>query len=173
MFVCRHGILVRWVVIMLYSREVDDTLVIYDTPIIRVSRNVAPRACVLPVRGFIPSRTFGYLQSLGPGDLAIHLESDQGAVSPFSVHYTLYQVTSSGALLRIGVCGTALGDSSGGYYVVGRAGELGQPGLWVIRWEVRLTHHSMPQYVQQQFTVTSESTLASSRRSCRNRIQGW
>ncbi len=150
---------------MLYSYECDDTLVIFDTSIVRVLQNVVPKACLLPVKGLIPARTFSYLQPLGPGDLAIHFEDEQGPVSPVSVQYTLYQVTSSGALFRIGTCETALGNSFGDYYVVGCAGERGQPGLWVIRWEVQLTQHSTIQYVQQQFTVTSGS--------CRGRSQGW
>jgi hypothetical protein len=41
----------------------------------------------------------------------------------------------------------------GEYYVVGQAGEQGQPGQWLIRWEIQKTYSSPFQIVEQRYQV--------------------
>jgi hypothetical protein len=75
-------------------------------------------------------------------------------ISPFKVSYTLFMVTPSGQLTQVGPCNRtpAKGDI-GEFYVTGVAGDLGQPGLWSIRWTYQVSFNGPCYYESMQFNV--------------------
>lgn len=75
-------------------------------------------------------------------------------ISPFRVSYTLFMVTPSGQLTQVGPCNRtpAKGDI-GEFYVTGIAGDLGQPGRWLIRWTYQVSFNGPCYYEQMPFDV--------------------
>lgn len=77
------------------------------------------------------------MQAFERGDLGIRLTDEHGnPYNPVRIWYTMYQPLPGGLSLRqIGPeRQTPVQGSVGEFYVTGRAGELGQPGEWLIRW---------------------------------------
>jgi hypothetical protein len=84
------------------------------------------------------------------GDLAIYIRDAAGPVSPVRVVYTLYQKRPNGTRFQVGPSRLPVKGDVGEYYATGRAGELGQPGDWVIVWE----YQESPQFKAQTKEMT-------------------
>ena len=87
-----------------------------------------------------------------PHDLPIYVfrkgmdedgEPIKRSVGPYSVTYTLYQVRNS-FLQRVGPLNhkPVPGPELGHFFVSGVVGEGGQPGIWMVRWNVQETFNS-------------------------------
>jgi hypothetical protein len=98
-------------------------------------------------------KSFRYLQVLYPGDLAIAFSSRNTYSSPYAVTYSMYQIMPNGARVSISAPRTASKDSTGIYHVVGRAGEAGQPGQWLVRWEYQESFGSTVEAQEETFSV--------------------
>lgn len=122
-----------------------------------------------------PPKSFRYLQLLQRGDLPIYLCSKTGPVSPFWVGFTMYQVLPCGARKRVGPFQrTPVKGLVGEFYAVGRAGESGQPGNWVIVWEWRQNFNGAVQSKEMAFRVLDAVAAADPRDSTvRCRKYGW
>jgi hypothetical protein len=116
---------------------------------------------------------FTYLQPLSRGDLALYLSDEAGPVAPTSVSYTLFFVRPDFSLLEVGASRRVpVSGAVGEYYVTGRAGELGQPGRWLVRWEYQLSPHAPAQVKDKCFYVQDavQSPLDTTVRSVK---YGW
>lgn len=122
-----------------------------------------------------PSKCFRYLQTFQRGDLPIYISNPAGAVSPVRVAYTLYQVRPDGSRRQVGPLNrTPVQGIVGEFYATGRAGESGQPGEWVIRWEFQRTFQSEVQTKEMSFRVLDAVLAADPRDSLvRCRKYGW
>lgn len=122
-----------------------------------------------------PPATFRYLQWLQRGDLPLYLCNMAGPVSPTWVRFTLHQVLPCGARRQVGPGRRMpVQGEVGEYYAVGRAGESGQPGDWVIVWEWRLNFQSATQSTEMSFRVLDAVLAADSRDvTTRCRKYGW
>lgn len=129
----------------------------------------AVRAIVAPPRGF------RYLQLLQRGDLPIYICNNAGPVSPVWVGFTMYQVLPCGARKRVGPFHrTPVKGLVGEFYAVGRAGESGQPGNWVIEWEWRQNFGGAIQRKEMEFQVLDAVAAADPRDvTVRCRKFGW
>lgn len=129
-----------------YALSANDLATVLDDVFVRVLNNsVEPVFTAAPA----PFRTFRYLQPLGLGDLSLHFNR----LIPVAVYYTLYQISKSGVPRRVGGRKKAIYSPLGDFYVVGEAGQLGQPGQWLIRWEVQSTYSTPVRIVEQRFQV--------------------
>jgi hypothetical protein len=122
-----------------------------------------------------PPKSFRYLQHLQRGDLPVYICDRSGPVGPVWVRFTMYQVLCCGARKQIGPGRRVpVQGEVGEFYAVGRAGEQGQPGNWVIVWEWRRTIHSATQSKEMEFQVL-DAVLAADPRDVivRHRKYGW
>jgi hypothetical protein len=127
----------------------DEAIVIYDAAVVRVFRNeVRP-----PVPVQLPVKTLRWMQTLGRNDLCLHLSNKSGPYSPVSITYTLYQVSKSGVPLPVGGRKAPVKGNVGEFYASGTAGEMGQPGQWIIRWEVTPDFGAETLVFEQRFDV--------------------
>lgn len=111
---------------------------------------------VLPAINAIvgPSKCFRYLQHLQRGDLPIYISNHAGPVSPVRVAFTVFQVRPDGSRKQVGPsCRQPVQGVVGEFYATGRAGESGQPGEWIIRWEYQRTFQSAIQVKEMCFSV--------------------
>lgn len=122
-----------------------------------------------------PPKSFRYLQLLQRGDLPIYLCDSTGPVSPVWVGFTMYQVLPCGARKRVGPFQrTPVKGTVGEFYAVGRAGESGQPGNWVIVWEWRHYFNGVTQSKEMTFQVIDAVAAADPRdMTVRCRKYGW
>lgn len=75
-------------------------------------------------------------------------------ISPFRVTYSLFMVTASGQLAMVGPPDrTPAKGEIGEFYATGVAGDLGQPGRWLIRWTYQVSFNGPCYYEQMQFDV--------------------
>lgn len=133
--------------------------------------------CVpLPVNAIVsPTKTFSYMQPLERGDLPIFISLPVGPVSPYRISYTLFEIRPDNSLRQAGASGRApVPGVVGEYYATGRAGDLGQPGRWMIRWEFQHTPSSPVQVKEMCFRV-EDAVLAKSPSDVTVRVQkyGW
>jgi hypothetical protein len=120
-------------------------------------------------------KQFRYRQLLQRGDLPIFICDRAGPVSPVWVRYTMYHILRCGARRRIGPARRVpVSGKVGEFYVSGRAGDLGQPGSWLVLWEWRYGHTSATQSKEMQFEVL-DAVLADCPRdtTVRHRKYGW
>ena len=122
-----------------------------------------------------PPKGFRYLQLLQRGDQPIYLCSKSGPVSPVWLGFTMYQVLRCGARKRIGPFRrTPVKGLVGEFYAVGRAGESGQPGNWVIVWEWRQNFNGALQSKEMEFQVLDAVAAADPKDlTVRCRKYGW
>jgi hypothetical protein len=94
-------------------------------------------------------------QDIQRGMLGIWLRDYKNCpISPFKVTYTLFMVTPSGQLSQVGPCErTPAKGALGEFYATGIAGDLGQPGLWSIRWTYQVSFNGPRYYESMQFNV--------------------
>jgi len=122
-----------------------------------------------------PPKQFRYGQLLQRGDLPIYLCNQTGPVVPVLVRYTLYQVLPSGTRRQAGPARRVpVAGETGEFYVAGKAGELGQPGSWVVVWEWWYNLNSVAQSKEMEFEVL-DAALANCPRdvTVRCRKYGW
>jgi hypothetical protein len=120
-------------------------------------------------------KAFRYMETLQRGDLPVFISDHAGPVSPVRVVYTLYFVRPNGSRKQVGPSSrTPVPGVVGEYYATGRAGEMGQPGEWLIRWEFQKTFQSASQYKEMRFRVL-DAALAHDPRdvTCRRHKLGW
>jgi hypothetical protein len=91
-------------------------------------------------------QSFRWGHQFGMGDLTICVTGKGGnPVGPVCISYTLYQIQQGCQPKQVGPSGRKPGNSSlGCYYATGTAGECGQPGLWVIRWNYQISFGASP-----------------------------
>lgn len=122
-----------------------------------------------------PPKCFRYLQHFQRGDLPIYISNHAGPVSPVRVVYTLFQVRPDGSRRQVGPAHRKpVQGVVGEFYATGRAGESGQPGVWVIVWEFQRTFQSAIQCKEMCFQVL-DAVLATDPRDVtpRCRKYGW
>lgn len=105
--------------------------------------------------------------------MAIYLSTSDGPVDPVGISYTLFQVRSDQSLVQVGSSHTPTHGGVGEYYVTGRAGELGQPGNWLIRWEYQYTAMSLPETKEDTFVVQDAVLAKLPDSSVRIQKYGW
>ena len=129
-----------------------------------------------PINAIVaPSKCFRYLEHFQRGDLPIFLSNHAGPVSPVRVVFTLYWVRPDGSRLQVGPANrTPIRGVVGEFYATGRAGESGQPGEWVIRWEFQRTFQSATQCKEMSFRVL-DAVLAANPQDATHRCRkfGW
>jgi hypothetical protein len=153
-----------------FLRDLADGLVVWDDCIVRVL-NDQPALQPQPVG---PVKIFRYLQTLSRGDLCIRLSDQQGQFSPAVVYYTLFRISGSGAPLQVGGRKKAVkGPDVGEFYVTGNAGEQGQPGQWVVKWEFQRTYLSSLQTIEQRFQVVDAVAVSGQAVPGRTVKFGW
>jgi hypothetical protein len=119
-------------------------------------------------------KAFRYMDLLQRGDLPVFISDHDGPVSPVKVSYTLYLTRPDGSYKQVGPAHMPSKGVVGEYYATGRAGELGQPGEWFIRWEYQRTYQSAPQFKEMRFRVL-DAVLAKDPRDVTPRCRkfGW
>lgn len=156
------------------------TTMVWSYPLPMVGRTVmaghAEVERVLTLRAITaPAKCFRYLQLLQRGDCSIFISDATGAVSPAQITYTIYQKRPDGSRRQVGPAGRTPGRGCvGEFYVTGRAGEGGQPGDWVVRWEYRRSFQGYPEVKEQEFRVL-DAVLAADPRDTTVRVRkyGW
>jgi len=115
----------------------------------------------VPVRAIVSDpKTFSYMQRFQRGDLPIHFSTAQGSYVPATVSYTLYQVREDGTRKRVGPRNRVpVAGTFGEFYVTGRAGESGQPGRWVVKWEYQRNYSYPVEEKEMAFQVVDAATL--------------
>lgn len=111
---------------------------------------------VLPAINSIvgPTKCFRYLDHFQRGDLPIFISTCAGPVTPVRVSFTLFQLRPDGSRIQAGpACRKPVSGVVGEFYATGRAGESGQPGQWIIRWEFQQTFQSAIQVKEMCFQV--------------------
>lgn len=135
-----------------------------------VERHLPAVTAVLPA-----PKTFRYLQWFQKGDLPIFIRDARGPVSPVRISYTFFFVRLDGTRVQMGPKNRVpVKGDVGEFYASGRAGELGQPGSWVIRWEFQKDCGSVPQSNEMCFRV-HDAVLAASCTDATVRVRkyGW
>ena len=119
--------------------------------------------------------TFRWLQRLLIGDLELHVLSADGLpCSPVWVRYAIYQVTESGALVLLGQPDRSPEQQAvGHYYCTGTAGEFGQPGEFLIRWQWQRFWDEAPSTFDQYFIVEDAVLHGPPDATCRSTKTGW
>jgi hypothetical protein len=129
-----------------------------------------------PVETTFPKpQTFRYLEPIDRGDLAIYYSTCSGPVDPVRVVYSVFEIRPDGSLKQVGPLERIPAHGAvGEYYATGRAGECGQPGKWLIRWEAQLSFSSEPLVKEMCFRV-QDAVLANSPDdiTCRAVKYGW
>ena len=129
-----------------------------------------------PLRAIVSdAKAFHYMQHLQRGDLPIHFSTATGSYVPATVSYTLYQQRSDGTRKRVGPAKRIpVAGSFGEFYAVGRAGESGQPGQWIIKWEYQQNYSFPVEEKEMAFQVVDAATLnCSLDTTVRVRKYGW
>lgn len=130
----------------------------------------------LPVNAIVaPPKCFRYMANFQRGDLPIFICDRAGPVSPVRVYYTLFQRRPNGTVFQVGPSRrTPAQGVVGEYYATGRAGESGQPGQWMIRWEFQRNFQSVTQIKEMDFQVL-DAVLANNPRDVTPRVKkyGW
>lgn len=146
--------------IVVTGRIFGTSKMVFSAPLPMVGKTVLTGVAVvdkvpLPVNAIVaPPKSFRYLQLLQRGDLPIYISNHAGPVSPVRVVYTMYQVRPDGTKFQVGPKHrTPAKGVVGEYYATGRAGESGQPGNWLIRWEFQRTFQSAIQIKEMCFRV--------------------
>lgn len=101
-------------------------------------------------------KSFQWMQTFQRGDLGIRLTDEHGnPYNPVRIWYTMYQPLPGGlSIKQIGPEKQApVQGDVGEFYATGRAGELGQPGEWIIRWTYQKTSESEPLSTETRFQV--------------------
>ena len=141
-----------------------------------VAGHVVVETHLPPVNAIVaPPKSFRWLQNLQRGDLPVYLSDRNGPVSPHLVFYTTYQKRPNGTRFQVGASKrTPVSGSVGEYYATGRAGELGQPGDWVIRWIFQRSFDGALQTEEMEFRVL-DAVLAEDPLDATVRIRkyGW
>jgi hypothetical protein len=122
-----------------------------------------------------PPKAFYYLQLLQRGDLPIYICDKTGPIAPARVTYTMFFVRSNSTRVQVGPGSKSPAKGEvGEYYAVGRAGERGQPGCWVIRWEFQRFIESDVETIEMEFRV-EDSVLENRPCDSLTRVQkyGW
>ena len=140
------------------------------TGLMHVDRVPCPIACT-PI---VP--TFRWGQDFPPGELMIAFTDEAGIpFAPCSVVFRLFQVLSTGVLFPTGPANcrpVACQRRLGVYYVTGTAGELGQPGDWVIEWCWQKSPCDVSRVVQRCFKVL-DLVAQTPGDPCRIKKYGW
>jgi len=120
-------------------------------------------------------KAFQYMQRLQRGDLPVYFSTPTGAYVPATVSYTLYQQRPDGTRKRVGPAKRIpVAGSFGEFYALGRAGESGQPGQWVIRWEYQQNYSFPVEEKEMTFQVVDAATLnCPTDTTVRVRKYGW
>jgi len=156
------------------------TLMVWSFPLPMVGKTVmvahAEVERVPSLRAIVaPAKCFRYLQLLQRGDCSIFISDARGAVSPAVVTYTLFQQRTDGSRRQVGPAGRtpARGDV-GEFYITGRAGESGQPGIWTVQWTFQRDFQGRKETKEQSFQVL-DAALAADPRDVTVRIEkyGW
>ena len=119
--------------------------------------------------------TFSWGQQFGPGELMISFTDAVGNPwAPVVVLFRMFRVVRGGTLYPVGpfnrrpvACQRRLGV----YYVVGMAGEGGQPGEWVIEWRWQRSPYDPPTVERRPFKVLD--AVAAGDLACRCVKYGW
>lgn len=108
-----------------------------------------------PIRAItMGPKTFRWLQPLQRGDLSVFLTDRRTPVAPWRITYRLAQLRLNGTRKYVGPQHRVpVAGDLGEFYVTGRAGETGQPGLWVIEWLFQQTCASAVQTAEMPFQV--------------------
>ncbi len=107
-------------------------------------------------------KSFRYGYVLGKGDLELRVcDASGNAFAPVVVLYAFYQIVAGGQRMLVGPPNRRPApDLSGGkvgrYYATGTAGELGQPGEWVIVWRYQRSWWTPTECFEQGFRVYDE-----------------
>jgi hypothetical protein len=117
-----------------------------------------PRPCCPPRR--VKEFRWGYI--LTRGDLELHVCDDSGnPFGPVVVLYAFYQIVPGGQRMLVGPPNRrpAVDQSSGKpgrFYATGTAGELGQPGEWVVQWRYQRSWWTPTVKFEEHFKVVDE-----------------
>ena len=140
----------------------------------QVDRVPCPIACVTnPV-----PLVFRWGQIFGPGDLMLSIRDTSGnPFAPVVVLYRMFQILKGGSLHPVGPFNrrpVACQKRLGVYYVTGTAGELGQPGDWVLEWRWQRSPYTQPVIERRPFRVLDAVLDTSiSDKTCRVKKYGW
>ena len=136
------------------------SLFLYSIPFVIAGTSffsVAPQVDhqLLPVKAItMGPKTFRWLQPLQRGDLSVFICDGRSPVIPARIFYRLAQVRIDGTKKYVGPQERSpVPGVVGEFYASGRAGESGQPGLWVIEWVYQRTYQSDLQVTEMQFQV--------------------
>lgn len=119
--------------------------------------------------------SFRYLQAFQRGDLPLFVSDAEGPVSPYLVVFTMFFVRPDGSRAQVGPSyRTPVQGDVGEFYATGRAGESGQPGCWMIRWQYQRSFDSDVQCKDMYFRVLDAVQAADPRDTLqRCRKYGW
>jgi hypothetical protein len=118
-------------------------------------------------RPFCPPRilkTFRYGYILTRGDLELRVcDASGNPYAPVVVLYAFYQIVPGGQRMLVGPPNRrpAVDNSQGKvgrYYATGTAGELGQPGEWVVVWRFQRSWWTPTETLEEHFKVVDEVT---------------
>lgn len=122
-------------------------------------------------------KTFQWFQLLQRGDLSIFIcERDGGIVVPLVIVYSLYLVRPDGSRKPVAAQQNRrpVAGTPGEFYVTGRAGEGGQPGNWLIEWQIQKGPQYPLQVVEMPFRVLDSVLLQSPTDLTPRRVKfGW
>ena len=123
-----------------------------------------------------PPKTFTWLQLFQRGDLPLYLCDGQGGrIGAISVYFSLIRIRPDGTRQMVGPQNRIPAKGFvGEYYATGLAGELGQPGKWVIQWRYQVSPNGPTQTAEMPFVVT-DAVSAPNPRSILERTSkfGW
>lgn len=125
--------------------------------------------------GFGFGGPFQWNQFFQPTDLQFFVRDSFGPVDPNSVRFTLFWYRNgvpfqAGPANRVPGHGPGLGQ----FYVTGRAGEGGQPGQWLVRWQYQRFFFSEINQKEFRFVV-QDAVAAADPRDITQRVlkYGW
>jgi hypothetical protein len=129
-----------------------------------------------PIRAItMGPKTFRWLQTLQRGDLPVFICDASTPMIPARITYRLAQVRLDGTRKYVGPQNrTPVPGNVGEFYATGRAGESGQPGLWVIEWLYQRTYQSDVQRTEMPFQVLDAVAAGDPREQLDRKIKfGW
>jgi len=107
-------------------------------------------------------KTFRYGYTLTRGDLELRVcDASGNPYAPVVVLYAFYQIVAGGQRMLVGppnrrpAVDTSQGKV-GRYYATGTAGELGQPGEWVVVWRYQRSWWTPTETLEEHFRVVDE-----------------
>jgi hypothetical protein len=117
-----------------------------------------PPICPCPPPPYIELR---WGQFISKDELPFYLRTNSGdRYAPFAINFTFFQVLPGGIKQRVGPADRSpIMSDVGDFYAVGIAGEGGQPGEWVVRWEWQ-RYQNGPVYKQEYPFVVLDAVLA-------------